>query len=355
LTATVSDATFSTNPSAFDTVTYQQQPVITWPTSKAIIFGTPLSGTQLDATANVAGSFVYSPAAGTVLATGTQNLQATFTPTDTIDYTSATASVKLTVLPATPLVTVNANANPVFLTSAVSFTASFPTLPVMPTGTIAFMDGGTQIGTATIGAGTATFTTTALTTGPHSITAVYSGDNSYMGATSPAMAENVQDFTLTVSGSSGANVPGGGTATYTLVITPVAGPTMPAGISLSASQIPLGATATFSPGTVSANSATTTVTMQVKMPGSAALEPVRGLFGGRGIPVALGLVLLPLAGRWRKRSRGWCVLILLAVSAAVLAAGVSGCGSPLPVSYPMTVTAASGSLAHSAAIEITVQ
>jgi len=39
----------------------------------------------------------------------------------------------------------------------------------------------------------------------------------------------------------------------------------------------------------------------------------------------------------------------------VLAAGVSGCGSPLPVSYPMTVTAASGSLAHSAAIEITVQ
>ncbi len=57
LTATVSDATFSTNPSASDTVIYQQQPVITWATPKAITFGTPLSGTQLDATANVAGSF----------------------------------------------------------------------------------------------------------------------------------------------------------------------------------------------------------------------------------------------------------------------------------------------------------
>ena len=355
LTATVSDATFSTNPSASDSVIYQQQPVITWQTPKAIIFGTPLSGTQLDATANVAGSVQYSPAAGTVLATGTQPLQATFTPTDTIDYTSAAATVKLTVLPATPLVTVSANANPVFLTSAVSFTASFPVLPVMPTGTIAFMDGGTQIGTATIASGAATFTTSALTAGPHSITAVYSGDNSYMGATSPAMAENVQDFTLTVSGSSGANVPGGGTATYTLMITPVGGPTMPAGINLSASQVPLGATATFSPATVSVNSATTTVTMQVKMPGSAALEPARGLFGDRCIPVALGLVLLPFAGRLRKRSRGWCMLILLAVSGAVLAAGTSGCGSPRPESYPMTVTAASGALSHSAAVEITVQ
>ncbi len=73
LTATVSDATFSTNPSASDTVIYQQQPVITWPTPKSIIFGTPLSGTQLDATANVAGSFVYSPAAGTVLPTRPAN------------------------------------------------------------------------------------------------------------------------------------------------------------------------------------------------------------------------------------------------------------------------------------------
>ncbi len=355
LTATVSDATFSTNPSASDTVIYQQQPVITWATPKAIIFGTPLSGTQLDATANVAGSFAYSPAAGAVLPVGQQTLQATFTPTDALDYTSATATVKLTVLPATPLVTVSANANPVFLTNAVSFTASFPVLPVMPTGTIAFMDGGTQIGTATIASGTATFTTTALTTGPHSITAVYSGDNSYMGATSPAMAENVQDFTLTVTGSSGANVPGGGTATYTLMITPVGGPTMPAGISLSASQIPLGATATFSPATVTANSAASSVTMQVKMPGSAALEPARGLFGGRGIPVALGLVLLPFARRLRKRGRRWCMLVLLAVSVTVLAAGVSGCGSPRPVSYPMTVTAASGSLSHSAAVELTVQ
>jgi sugar lactone lactonase YvrE len=72
-------------------------PTITWATPKAITSGTPLSATQLDATSKIAGTFTYSPAAGTVLAVGNQKLTATFTPTDTTDYTTATASVTLTV------------------------------------------------------------------------------------------------------------------------------------------------------------------------------------------------------------------------------------------------------------------
>src|ERR1039458_477759 len=49
------------------TVTHVTQvtPVITWQTPAAISQGTPLSATQLDATANVAGAFAYSPAPGT--------------------------------------------------------------------------------------------------------------------------------------------------------------------------------------------------------------------------------------------------------------------------------------------------
>ncbi|HEX4758172.1 MAG TPA: Ig-like domain repeat protein [Terracidiphilus sp.] len=357
LIPTVSDPTFSTNPSASDTVIYQQQPVITWPTPKSIIYGTPLSGTQLDATANVAGSFAYSPAAGTVLPVGPQTLQARFTPADTIDYANATATVTLTVLPASPQVTVSSNLNPIFMTTVVSFTASFPGLPVMPTGTITFMDGGAQLGTATIASGLATLTTMPLTAGVHSITAVYSGDGSYTAGTSAALAENVEDFTLTVSGSSGANVSGGGTATYALMIRPVGGPTLPAAVSLSASGIPLQATAAFSPTTVAANSAAMGVTLQVKMPGSAALRPPRGLFGDVGIPVSLGLILLPFAGRLRKLSRRWRVLTLLAVSAVVLGVGVSGCGSGnlRPQSFSIEVTAATGSLSHSTALQITVQ
>ena len=73
------------------------KPTITWTKPAAMIYGEPLSADQLDATASVAGSFAYSPAAGTVLAAGTHTLSVTFTPTDTTDYTTATDSVSVTV------------------------------------------------------------------------------------------------------------------------------------------------------------------------------------------------------------------------------------------------------------------
>jgi hypothetical protein len=73
------------------------KPTITWPTPASIKSGTALSATQLDATASVPGTFVYSPPAGTVLAVGSQTLTVTFTPTNTTDYTTATASVVLVV------------------------------------------------------------------------------------------------------------------------------------------------------------------------------------------------------------------------------------------------------------------
>ncbi len=73
-------------------------PTITWATPASIVAGTALSSTQLDATASVAGTFTYTPPAGTVESTpGTVTLYVTFTPTDTTDYNTATASVSLTV------------------------------------------------------------------------------------------------------------------------------------------------------------------------------------------------------------------------------------------------------------------
>ena len=94
---------------------------LTWPTPAAITYGTALSGAQLNATSGgVAGAFVYSPLAGTVLSAGSHTLNVTFTPTDGADYSTATASVTLTVNPAVLTVTpapstkVYGTANPVF-------------------------------------------------------------------------------------------------------------------------------------------------------------------------------------------------------------------------------------------------
>jgi subtilase family serine protease len=79
-------------------------PTITWATPVAIVYGTALGSTQLDATASVAGTFIYSPAAGTIFTAGQHTLSAVFTPTDSTDYSSAVASVTLTVNRATPVV-----------------------------------------------------------------------------------------------------------------------------------------------------------------------------------------------------------------------------------------------------------
>ena len=78
---------------------------ITWPTPASIAYGTPLGVSQLNATASVPGKFVYTPAATTVLATGTHTLSATFTPTDATDYASAQAEVSLSVTRVTPALT----------------------------------------------------------------------------------------------------------------------------------------------------------------------------------------------------------------------------------------------------------
>jgi hypothetical protein len=102
VTFTPTNTTSYTTASTTVTLTVNQAvPAIAWATPAAITYGTPLSATQLDATSPVAGTFVYSPPAGTGLTAGSQTLSVTFTPTDTTDYTTATATVQLTVEPAT--------------------------------------------------------------------------------------------------------------------------------------------------------------------------------------------------------------------------------------------------------------
>ena len=76
-------------------------PTISWTNPANITYGTPLGGTQLDATASVPGTFDYSPASGTVLGAGQgQTLSVVFTPTDTIDFNTDSDSVAINVAPA---------------------------------------------------------------------------------------------------------------------------------------------------------------------------------------------------------------------------------------------------------------
>src|SRR5204863_479238 len=84
----------------------QATPTITWPAPPGIAYGTALSAAQLSAASPIQGTFVYTPASGTVLNTGlSQVLSVTFTPTDTTNYTSATATVTIDVAQAAPTIT----------------------------------------------------------------------------------------------------------------------------------------------------------------------------------------------------------------------------------------------------------
>jgi hypothetical protein len=101
VTFTPTDTTDYVTATAPVTLTVKQAtPVVSWATPVEIVAGTPLSSTQLNASANVPGQFSYNPAAGTVLSAGIQTLTATFTPTDTVDYASVTSAVTLSVIPA---------------------------------------------------------------------------------------------------------------------------------------------------------------------------------------------------------------------------------------------------------------
>ena len=74
-------------------------PIVTWPPPLPIKVGVPLGPTQLNATADVPGSFVYSPLSGTVLPEGAnQRLFVNFTPTDGANYNTVNnTQVQITV------------------------------------------------------------------------------------------------------------------------------------------------------------------------------------------------------------------------------------------------------------------
>ena len=94
----------------------------------------------------------------------------------------------------------SAGPNPSIPGQSVSFTATVTSGSGTPTGTVQFRDGVTNLGAPiTLAAGQATFTTTTLALGAHSITGVYSGDSSFATSTSAAVAHQVTQAATTTA------------------------------------------------------------------------------------------------------------------------------------------------------------
>ena len=277
--------------------------------------------------------------------------------------TSNTVPLQGMTVPTT--LTLTANPTQQLNTMAVTFTAQLATTAnppptENPTGSITFLDGGTVLGTASLNAsGQAVYTTASLGDGVHSITATYGGDPSYLATTSNAVSITTSDLQVTRLDKTSPIVLPGTTVTYTLQVAPQVASTFLYNTVLTASGLPAGATATFSPATVSAGGGTTMFTLTIN---TAAATAMNRPPASPRLPLALGL-LLPIFGaiRFRRRLRsGMLPLLLLAILSLSAIAGLSGCsGAGLfaarKVAYSVTVTATEGTLQRSAEVPLAIQ
>jgi hypothetical protein len=84
----------------------------------------------------------------------------------------------------------------------VKFTATVTATSGTPTGTVNFMDGATLLGTSSVAAEVATFSTSKLPSGRHSITASFLGSTCFVARVSGALTQVVSNGTTTVVTSS---------------------------------------------------------------------------------------------------------------------------------------------------------
>ena len=106
---------------------------------------------------------------------------------------------------------------------SVTFTGSVTAASGTPSGSITFLDGTSTLGTGTLSGGSATFQTSSLAAGVHSITISYAGDSSFNASTSQALTQTVDKpgtppgtYGITVTGTGSAGTNGVGSATQSI-------------------------------------------------------------------------------------------------------------------------------------------
>lgn len=271
--------------------------------------------------------------------------------------------------------TLAAAPNTVTVGQTVTLTATVASATGTPTGSVNFLDGTTVLGSGALTAqGTATFSSTALAAGTHSLTAQYSGDSMFAAGTSSVVSLVVTaampDFAIAASPGSG-SVAAGTSATTALSLMPSGGFTGTVTVTLACSGLPAGAACSFSPASVAVNGAASTSTLTISTLAMAAQmltsPPGHSLDPFLPTGTVLAGTVTPFIARRRRRQRArsgsalaW--LGLLAICAGSLqgchhggSGGGSGHSRATPAgTYTVTVTATSGSTSHSLTYALTV-
>ena len=291
------------------------------------------------------------------------------TGTNLADYTQSITDGSLSITQAASTTSVGLSSTSITPLQSVTITAAVASATTgTPTGSVAIYDNGTLLSTLTLSAGTASYVASALAPGlAHTITAQYLGDTNFTASSSTSTASVTVaplDFTMTIAGPSTATVVPGSSIQYQVTVTPDYG-SYGGTVNFTVAGLPPGATVTFSPASIAANGGSQTITVTIHAPPATAMEhaPSPPATGRRMEPFALAFLVLFGAGAMRRNRRALrrslYVVVLLAVGAA--AATLSGCGTSngffnqAAQNYSVTITATSGTLAHTAAVTLNVQ
>ena len=182
-----------------------------------VTFGATVSGGLTTATgtvtfkdgANVIGSGTLDGSGQTTFATsaltgGAHPITANY-GSDATHANSASAPLTQVVSQLSTSTTVASTLNPSVFGQNVTFNATVSAASGTPTGSVTFSDGGILLVTVPLSGAGASFSTTTMAVGTHSITATYNGDTNYSGSLSSGVTEVVKQATSTVTLSTSAN------------------------------------------------------------------------------------------------------------------------------------------------------
>lgn len=166
--------------------------------SATVISSAPLSPTGTvvfkNGTTSIGSATVNTGGVATLtksnLAAGTLSITATYNG-DSETAKSASAALLQTVGQATSATTVKSSLNPSLSGQTVTFTVTVTSPTTTPTGTVTFNDGSNTLATKTLSGGKASYSATSLSTGSHSISAIYNGTANIEGSTSATLVQNV--------------------------------------------------------------------------------------------------------------------------------------------------------------------
>jgi sugar lactone lactonase YvrE len=300
----------------------------------------------------------FSTAATQTSSAGRYAIGANVSGTSAGNYIATIHPGALDINPVATVTTITSSGSPAVVGTTVTFTATTTTANGVVSGTVNFSEGATLLGTGTLNSsGVATFSTTALALGTHSVTAAFQTNTNFTASSATltqVMTAPTGSFTLSASPAT-QFIKGAGATIYQVTLTSVGA--FAGQINLACSGLPADATCSFAsnPTLTAGGTATVAMTVNTTVADAHLRKPAVHNFNPADLAPITAAAVFPVeltglgvffAGLRRRKKLGTQKIRLLAVilfSLGIL--GLTGCGCPSTVfqTYTINITATSAS------------